>query len=1549
MPTSSNNSRRKSIAVDPTGENGPVNRDSSVRFGAGVGGKRRESLPASAIPNKNFSNTNDNNNNNNNNAFTPGKKSKTRKSSGGDDNIVWDYHLRNALPSTAQKKRKTPSLKERGHNNNRLHPGDMDGGRISHESKRSKTDDSSVSNSNNALNDTFNMGANTADINSVLYATSGDVNESMMSMESKNSIASSSASTESDILNVTTLSDTHEYTASSFIQATKFRNVLDERAKSLFAEATKRKEEEAQVANHEEPSATLELEDLTLNLDGDLTQSSTQNVGKLLSGMAQKENVAQTAIQEEEEEDEDDEIEFTSHQKSRTPRKSDVSVMTKASEDETKSVGDLDELLAESESFIEEDERQSSFVESTASENQLNSILGDNPSMTGNNITKSSPVILKNMGGDMSKIHKLTASLKKENKQMHQKSHTPRKSDVSVMTKASEDETKSVGDLDELLAESESFIEEDERQSSFVESTVSENQLNSILGDSPSMAGNNITKSSPMSLCPSPSFVTGKKARSSPIILKNMGGNISKIHKLTASLKKENKQKRMSLPIVGASNPLRPKMRFSVDPPGAMNETPASPEPAKRSDMTDSPARNTRNAKKSPAADSPARNTRNARKAQLSPIPTVDSPARNTRSAKKKNSPSPARKSSAADSPARNKRRAKKSNSPSPARSLFKDPTNSEEKKRESEVSEPSGDLSAEYPFLSLDDDPPTNAGDTLSYSDGEGTQTAVFNEFNDLLNEDSGEIEFTSRQSAKKKKKRRETAETADLAGLLTEIPSDDEGELSRTTPRASTINTPKSILNSSSKKSNKKSVAFRSPKAAEYNIESPSVSMTPMHPKSVRDRWAVPSQVDEKTTELEGGIAELLAARGSNNSDGMDAMDQSVEKTTELESKLDVLLENKDEESVFSLPSVSIELSRDSSKDDMSMVEPTQTIALEGNLASIADVHQRSGNNLPAETTETINIENTINSLVRKAGGEETVEDVTLPSLPDATQTVDIDRSMGSVLRAAEQHAPRGSTEPTQTVELNPDLNDLLKEAGSSHHHSDSIEFSSKHVSGEDDTVSELGMKGMTSHELQNNQEVRRGLEKIVESTPPQPVDITLDEIVAKGGIALGHLTQFEEDVVVNALSVAMEASSISMVTEESDKILSSVIEQIESNDFDVEAEYNAFVQQNEELLRLIQERIRTPLDSYDMKKMLNELAKRVNAAIDVEWNDWLSQVAEVYNQELSSAILPMLEQKMATISNKVAMIDHNREQVALPMLIKSARRETRKNLKRAQAEVASCQDEVSELEAEVEEAERQLLKLQSSQQKVTQLLKSVESAHNLQCEEQDNRQSADSSYFKFFSIEKLHNWVLTRSSDSSLSLVFRGASSPYLTLSFAITDTLVVELDANMEHVPSSVQSFLSESRKKKLHPAVIGFLTNKMTLLCDDLKNIRLLSPSEIPSVIHFAELRAARIEEAAKEINTILKRCKDSFLQPSSTLKHEYEFTAFFKNSSMKRDRLRVTLSIADCYPFAPLEFHLQSSSNQFDTNSMNRQLRKIAKPGFGALTRVIDAVYTLVR
>merc|ERR1712127_206996 len=103
-------------------------------------------------------------------------------------------------------------------------------------------------------------------------------------------------------------------------------------------------------------------------------------------------------------------------------------------------------------------------------------------------------------------------------------------------------------------------------------------------------------------------------------------------------------------------------------------------------------------------------------------------------------------------------------------------------------------------------------------------------------------------------------------------------------------------------------------------------------------------------------------------------------------------------------------------------------------------------------------------------------------------------------------------------------------------------------------------------------------------------------------------------------------------------------------------------------------------------------------------------------MYSNVLEDETLPQLQEDKADITNKSTSIDKNREQVALPLLIRSARRQTKRNFERTKGEVSNCMDEVSELEAQVEEAERQLESLQSTHEIIHQVSKSNEKSEGL-----------------------------------------------------------------------------------------------------------------------------------------------------------------------------------------------------------------------------------------
>lgn len=734
-------------------------------------------------------------------------------------------------------------------------------------------------------------------------------------------------------------------------------------------------------------------------------------------------------------------------------------------------------------------------------------------------------------------------------------------------------------------------------------------------------------------------------------------------------------------------------------------------------------------------------------------------------------------------------------------------------------------------------------------------------------------------------------------------------------------------------------------------------------------------------QTMQLEGTVASILDGRGNNNTSNLPGEES---QTMQLEGTLASLLDEGGNNNTSGSPGGKIQTmqvegtltailnGQDGVNTSTQSSEESHTMELEGTLGSLLDDRQNTNAPCPEET-QTLQLEGTLASLLDNRSRTGTDHDITLPSLSsnstppvrngnNDSQTMKIEGTMSSLLDAAGGEL----SAEAQTVPLDNNLEVLLDGAGRDHmpRHDDTIselgmntashdlyrEARSKHRPNEDDTVSELGMN-TASHELRTVKELPRKLTQPIVDTPPEPVDISLEEILGQDGTDLYHLAESRDDLFLDALNVA-SASGHPLIKPKSEEIFSQICDEIEAlvDENKNVALFKEIADNHEEILLSLQQKIRS--NGYsgevatEIKKQVKLLLQAKSESQLNEWYSWLNQVTEVYHDEVSGSIIPQLETLKSSISAKTTLINTNREQVALPLLIRSARRTTKRNFNRTKDEVSSCESDVSELEAELAEAELQLEKAQSKHSRVKEIATANEKSAALRKDQKIQRQTADSSYLKFFSVERLHNWVLTGSSDSSISLVFRGLSAETsIQLSFTVSSTSSVTLTAKYGSLPMTTNSFLSVTgvKQTRFHPAVSGFLKTKMQLLCKDMKNSHISSPSEISSVIHFAELRAARLEETAKEINSILGRCKNSFLQPSETLKDSYDFTAYLTGAfAAKGDRLHVCLSIPDCYPFAPIGVQLHSSSGAYDTEALTRQSKKTVKPGHGALSQAID-------
>ncbi len=1649
---------------------------------------------------------------------SPSQRAKDRfvDVASGKKDVVMNYHFE-GTPFSQKKKRR----KHRSHGNDDDHH--HHGGSSSSNSQHHRQ--LAAAAAANAMENTFHLGIDTtAEIRNMNAIAAGegsgtlDLNDSLLSLGSKKSMASNASSAGSsssngsgiiDPLNCTTMSDTHELSTSNFLQNVKMRNVLAERAQALYGntsslvrneknknskggtESTKRGEEKSgeivctESTRNAPPNIlgedTMTLPDLTLNLSGLLSGVKAPSDQVWRKSISLPQNHQQSVNS-----DSDDELELTSYQRSRTPQKrrdSGINRLSLLDNDGGEEVSSInDEVNTNLSKLIELQEDETSFVEAKASS-------------------------------------------------------TKERTETSFV-----DSTASLNDIDTLLGDD----EDDVAQSDHTKNLV---QVEAELPPSEStpVAPPLLNKSVSSSLCPSPSFLSGKKQSGSgiPSLRKSLGGDVSKIRKLTASLRKENEDKRrMSLSALAMtaqhtralsdssslnaasgvnelailqprasserdqpsrpireqehSLPLSPKMTHSPTRSNAAKKSPLKKSPSRKSLVAasvDSPARNTRSAaKKSPStplANSPAQETRaSAKKSQSSTSSSVnvDSPARNTRFGIRKNA-SPRHSASAASSPARSLFNSPSdidlvqeidSNFGSLAESIQSSVRNGPfsgrkrvDRANASDESEPTqkrmsmspessefSTTSLSYPFLSLSPNVQNNAAPSKEFhaTDSEigienGTQTLMFDELMQGIEAEMAETSMKD-SSLRKEKERawangidyvsklaritRRSADTAELIGILADDATPEEGSSPKIsialgkennsphTPSALSMpsKAPKSILSSAKQRSAKpkRHVEFGSPVFAEYNIGSPSISMTPMHPETVRERN--PMTEEEHTTELENGL-ERLINMGNDTSIMMDPIDEigdstaessrnesfaGAERTEELETNILHLVDNRADESAFSLPSISSVSNTTSHRDDesaknfseqdtsqdssMSMVEQTQTMniasfigernsnrvsigvaaregtqtmELEDNLAFLIDRRDNNSVRLAGEETQTMQLEGTLESLLGDRPGRNTDHNDTLPSLSstsphrkanesdiqtrEESRSINIDGTLASLLEAVPENGSRDLTAHSHAAPLGNYRDVLLNAASKSNMHR------------EDDTVSELGMN-TASHDLRHGaSDMQMPLEDVnlIGMTHAShghgkqnaaPVDLTLNEILNVRDIDWDRMVDSHTDILLESLELVSKHNTCLSIQTESDKVFASICYEIESEleDIDVDSQFREIVESNHDLMRNLQTRLRTLGMSEcedEIKVQANLLLQSHNETQLAAWQQWLTDVAGVYNNELLTTILPVLQKDSAVLSQNSSLLDRNREQIALPLLIRSARRATKKNFERTMSEVSSCEDDVTELEAQVEVAERQLELLQSMHEHIHNVAESNEKSDSLRQDEEEYRVSADSSYFKFFSIERLHNWVLTGSSESSLSVVFRGLSmETSIHLSFAISTASAVTLRAEFGSLPRSVTSFLNVvgAKQSKFHPAVSEFLNTKIVLLCNDLKNSQIANPSEISTMVHFAELRVARIESVAKELDSILARYKNSFLQPSDSLRDGYDFTVYLSTTSRKAERLNVILTIPDCYPFAPIDTKLHSNSGQFDIESISRQLKKATTPGFGSLTAATEVL-----
>jgi len=514
-------------------------------------------------------------------------------------------------------------------------------------------------------------------------------------------------------------------------------------------------------------------------------------------------------------------------------------------------------------------------------------------------------------------------------------------------------------------------------------------------------------------------------------------------------------------------------------------------------------------------------------------------------------------------------------------------------------------------------------------------------------------------------------------------------------------------------------------------------------------------------------------------------------------------------------------------------------------------------------------------------------------------------------------------------------------------SSHESKASSISYLRLSKSDDTVSELGMH--TSNEFSKTSSE---LSEPIAEKSLEPVDMELNEILQHGNIDTTQNFLSESDAFLNALGISAECKN-ALVKGESESLILQICEDIERQidecRFDVEREYEHFANENEDLLRTLQRILRASHrdgDSYQVYSQVNYgLQTSCDEAIG-HMRQWLRQVTSIYNETLSTSILPELQQENKFVLDKFNAICSLQTQMAT-VVKKRMRRSKKRILKRQKSSIFFCEKEILELESQVQNAEKNVEKLNRSSKSLHQILETNHQFEALLKNEKMCFKSADTSYFKFFAVEKLHNWVLAGSTESAFGIIFKGSlDETSLLISFTIAESSIVSFDANRLQLPTSTCSFFSDNvlKNKTTHPAVSDFFSKKVDLLCKDLRRIEISSPKNIPSFIHFVELKISRIDAASKELGYALDQCKNAYLQQSKIATDAYELTTYIIDPSAVESRLQVTFSIPDCYPFAPGTHELHPVKSSPRNVSITNELIRTYNPAFGVLSRTVKSL-----
>eukprot|EP00980_Cylindrotheca_fusiformis_P023138 scaffold10187_cov195-Cylindrotheca_fusiformis.AAC.6 len=478
-------------------------------------------------------------------------------------------------------------------------------------------------------------------------------------------------------------------------------------------------------------------------------------------------------------------------------------------------------------------------------------------------------------------------------------------------------------------------------------------------------------------------------------------------------------------------------------------------------------------------------------------------------------------------------------------------------------------------------------------------------------------------------------------------------------------------------------------------------------------------------------------------------------------------------------------------------------------------------------------------------------------------------------------------------------------------------------------------------------------------------EPLTLSLDEIRANFGVATErYLDQSDTRKHDSLTSFSKSLQSTDSITfERWNQFLQAVCGEVEKQQTDLdgkaESDFLSLVEAQPRWLLKLQTKLRST-EGTELQEDIHTMLQVGKERLESEWQSWLAVVLESFMNPLSavSSALSKEKEKLDVASKKYDEF-YTKLSFMAGRKVQRARRKSLSRRKVSQLRIQSGdtgsflrlavlimypQSVASALESEIKAIELQIaqtqasvneLKGQESEAEKNRL--DLQEIATLVNERKTLASKAAPIQKAYLSLKGLHSWSPVSVGESKLSFKCTGQS-------LLTSNTILFELSksgiaAKVSSNELAVAAYMQ--RRPKSSPSVASFVAFCVEKHTQAVEMQSLSCASQIGDNMMEYMWMMGRLDQAAKEMQSLRRRYKTKFVQKGES----YVFSVEFRNQSTK---LIVDFEIDHHYPSLPLEVRLDLMEGALDLASIRRALQKNSKPGFGNLSRACGIVSAFI-